>query len=246
MRNGRRFARLVLAFGVAAAVGLAGAQSMPGANAQATGRLDTVLQQMNAASEKFESAQADLRQELFTKLVSDTETETGIVYFMRKGKSTQMGMKMMPPTAQTVEFKDNTLRIYNPGTNQIQVYASTGKNQSLAETFLTLGFGGSGDDLKKAWTITDEGSEAMSDGSKTVQVEKLDLVSKDETVRKNFSHFTIWIDALRGVSLKQVSYAANGGRPTGDTRTAYYTNIRLNQKVDTAPFAIKCKNNKCS
>jgi hypothetical protein len=33
--------------------------------------------------------------------------------------------------------------------------------------------------------------------------------------------------------------------PTGDTRTVYYTNIRLNQPVSTAAFAINCKG-KCT
>jgi outer membrane lipoprotein-sorting protein len=243
-----RFTRLSFIFGAIAIAGVAIAGApVKGAlaAAQTSSHLDTVLQQMDAASAKFQSAQADLRQELFTKVVSDTETQTGMVYFERKGNSTQMGIKILPPNAQIVEFKDATLRIYNPGTNQIQAFPSTGKNQSLAETFLTLGFGGSGRDLAKAWTITDQGSEQITDGSKTVQVEKLDLVSKDDGVRKNFSHFTIWIDPLRGVSLKQVSYAASNGKPSGDTRTAYYTNIRLNEKVDTGPFAIKCKG-KCS
>jgi hypothetical protein len=86
----------------------------------------------------------------------------------------------------------------------------------------------------------------MSDGSKTVPVEKLDLVSKDPGIRNNYAtHITIWIDPARDVSLKQISYNASNGTPTGDTRTVYYTNIRLNQKVDMGPFAIKCKG-KCS
>jgi outer membrane lipoprotein-sorting protein len=199
-------------------------------------RLDTVLQQMNAASAKFQSAQADLRQELFTKVVEDTEGQKGIVYFLRKNGTTQMGIKMLPQPAQIVEFKDGTLRIFNPGTNHIDAYSASGKNQSLAETFMTLGFGGSGADLRKSWTIDDQGAEQMSDGSKTVPVEKLDLVSKDDTIRKNYSHVTIWIDPARGVTLKQVFFASNG-----DTRTAFYSNIRLNQPVDVAPFAIKCK-----
>jgi hypothetical protein len=38
------------------------------------------------------------------------------------------------------------------------------------------------------------------------------------------------------VTLKQEFFAANG-----DTRTAFYTNIRMNQTVDVGPFAIKCK-----
>ena len=110
---------------------------------------------------------------------------------------------------------------------------------------MSLGFGASGSDLAKSWNITDLGKDQMSDGSKTVPVEKLDLVSKDPSVKSNYAHITIWVDAARGVPLKQISYQANNGTPTGDTRTVYYTNIRLNQKVDLGPFAIKCKG-KCS
>jgi hypothetical protein len=71
-------------------------------------------------------------------------------------------------------------------------------------------------------------------------------VSKDADLKKNFTHVTIWVDPARAVTLKQVFYLATAGKPSGDTRTTYYTTIRLNQKVDTAPFAVKCKNNKCS
>ncbi len=72
-------------------------------------------------------------------------------------------------------------------------------------------------------------------------MEKLDLVSKDETVRNgNYTHITIWVDLVRDVSLKQVVLY-----PSGDTQTTIYTNIRLNQPIDLKAFAIKCKG-KCS
>jgi outer membrane lipoprotein-sorting protein len=122
----------------------------------------------------------------------------------------------------------------------VDVFTATGKNQALAETMMTLGFGGSGTDLEKAWDITDQGSEQMSDGSKQVQVEKLDLVSKDPTIRNNYSHITIWVDPARDVSLKQILFEASGGKSSGNTRTAVYTNIRPNEKVNTDAFAIKC------
>jgi hypothetical protein len=208
-----------------------------------------VLAQMNASSAKFTSAQADLRQELFTKALHDTETQTGQIYFLRKAGAIQMGMKMLPPDAtagtppaQIIEFKDGKLQVLNTGTNQIDQFTATGKNQSLAETIMTLGFGGSGNDLDKAWIITDQGPETLSG----VQTEKLDLVSKDATIKNNYySHITIWVDPVRDVALKQMLFAASDGQPTGDTRTVYYTNIRVNQPVDTNQFAIKCKG-KCN
>jgi hypothetical protein len=253
MRRRARWARwLLFAGALGSGVPLAGC-GVERVSAQAKpSPLDTVLRQMDAASAKFKSAQADLRQELFTKIVNDTETRTGQVYFLRKDNSTQMGMKMLPPDAkpgaapaQIIEFKDGKLRVFNPGTNHVDELSASGRNQATAETLMTLGFGGSGRALENAWTIEDQGTEMMSDGSETVPVEKLDLVSKDEVIRKNYAHITIWIDAARGVTLKQVSFAASGGKLSGDTRTVFFTSIRLNQPVDSGPFAIKCKG-KCS
>ena len=82
----------------------------------------------------------------------------------------------------------------------------------------------------------DKGSEQMNDGGKPVQVEKLDLLPRDPTVRNTYSHVTIWIDPVRDVTLKQEFFA-----PSGDTDTAIYTNIRLNQPIDLKAYAIKCQ-----
>jgi outer membrane lipoprotein-sorting protein len=246
--NSRR-AVLVLAATLGAAIAVTSFTGNRAVSAQAR---PAILNQMDAASAKFQSAQADLRQELFTKAVQDTETQSGQVVFLRSGGSTQMGMKIYAPDAKSgdapaevVEFKGSNLRIFYPGTNQLREYSATGKNQGLAETIMSLGFGASGSDLAKSWNITDQGKDQLSDGSKPVPVDKLDLVSKDPNVRNSYTHITIWVDAARGVPLKQVSYQANNGAPTGDTRTVYYTNIRLNQKVDMGQFTIKCKG-KCS
>jgi outer membrane lipoprotein-sorting protein len=98
------------------------------------------------------------------------------------------------------------------------------------ESFLTLGFGGSGTALEKQWTITSQGTETI-DG---VQTAKLDLVPKQESVKNTFTHAVIWVDPARGVSLKQQFFT-----PSGDQRINLYTNIKLNGKVDTKPFEIK-------
>jgi outer membrane lipoprotein-sorting protein len=239
--NPRAIPQIACLAAIVVLTGLARAQS------KTSGLPPAIQSQMDAASAKFTSAQADLEQELFTKVVHDTETQTGQIYFLRKNGSTQMGMKLLPPgaapgaqPAQVISFSGGKAQLFNPGTNQIDEAPATGKNQALAETLITLGFGSSGADLAKAWTITDQGAETLDDGKQPIKTEKLDLVSTDPNIRNNFTHITIWIDPVRDVSLKQISY-----QPSGDTRTVYFTNIRLNQPVDTAPFAIKCKG-KCT
>jgi outer membrane lipoprotein-sorting protein len=97
------------------------------------------------------------------------------------------------------------------------------------QTFLTLGFGGSGKELANAWTITDQGPETIA-GTRT---EKLDLVGKTDDIKNLFTHVTIWVDPTRSISLRQIFYTSNG-----DNRTADYTNIKLNAHVDTKPYDI--------
>jgi outer membrane lipoprotein-sorting protein len=214
-------------------------------------KLASVLADMDASSKTFQSAQADIRQEVLTKHpIEDIETRTGQIYFERKSGATQMGMKLLPPDAkpgapanQIVEFKDGKLRLLDTGTSQIDQF-NAAKNQSVAEALMTLGFGGSGTGLAKSFAITDQATEQMNDDSKSVTVEKLDLVPKDPSIKNNYSHIAIWVDSSRDVLLKQVFYLASGGTTTGDTRTVFYTNIRLNQKVDETPFSIVCK--KCT
>ena len=83
-------------------------------------RLDAVLKQMDEASAKFQSAEADFSKVLYEKIVNDNTTQKGTIYFKRAGSATQMGATVDPPAAQTVEYKDGKLRLFNPGTNQIQ------------------------------------------------------------------------------------------------------------------------------
>lgn len=197
------------------------------------GELDAVIREMDAASTKFKSAEADFRWDFYELVVKETTTQTGSIYFLKNGGKLEMGAKIVPPQAKFIEYKNGTLRLYDPTSNHITIL-NAGKNQAQYESFLTLGFGGSGSDLAKAWTIADLGPESLNDGQKMVETRKLDLVSKDANVRNMFTHITIWVDPTRAISLKQQFFT-----PSGDYRTAIYTNIQYNQPVNTKPYAIK-------
>jgi outer membrane lipoprotein-sorting protein len=222
--------RITASFFLVAALGIpsisALAQPKPG-------HLDEVLRQMDAASVKFKSAEADFQWDLFERVVNQTTSQKGTIYFEKDGAKTEMGAKIVSPAIKLLEYRDGTLRIFDPGPDHLTTILAK-KNQAQMDSFLTLGFGGSGKDLAKAWTVSDLGTESMSDGTNQVETAKLDLVSKDPGVRNSITHVTIWVDAERGISLKQVFYM-----PSEDRRTVVNTNIRLNQKVDLKPYEIK-------
>jgi len=195
--------------------------------------LPEVLHQMDAASTRFHSAQADFRWDLYERVVRQTTTQNGSIYFEKNGSSTQMGAKIEPPYTKFLEYKNGTLRLFDPGADHLTVLHA-GANQQQYESFLTLGFGGSGTALAKSWNITLQGHETLNDGSGPIDAVKLDLVPKDPKVAENVTHITIWVDLKRGISLKQQFFL-----PSEDQKTATYTHIRYNQKVNTASYAIK-------
>ena len=200
---------------------LAAAQPKPG-------HLDEVLRQMDAASLKFQSAEANFHWDLYERVVRQVTTQqAGTIYFKKDGSKTLMGAKMTSPSVKLIDYKDGVLRLFDVPTDHLTTVHSKGGQM---ESFLTLGFGGSGKDLLAAWTVSDMGPETV-DG---VETAKMDLVSKDPSVRNNITHVTIWVDPARDVSLKQVFYLTSE-----DTRTATYSDIRYNEKVDEKPYQIK-------
>ncbi len=192
-------------------------------------KLEASLKRLDVASARFSSAQAVFHKDLYNKLVGDHTPQDGSIYFVRTGGSLQMGARIDGPGARIAEYKNGVLRDLIPGRCYNTVQASG--NKAKFDSFLTLGFGGSGKDLAEAWNIVDMGQETL-DGAK---VEKLELVSKEQSVRNNYTKVTLWMDLDRGISLKQVLLS-----PSGDIDTATYTKIRLNEKnVNKKPFEIK-------
>jgi outer membrane lipoprotein-sorting protein len=188
-----------------------------------------VLAQMDTASAKFQSTQADFKWDVLQSVVNEHDIQSGTIYFERHGDSTSMAAYIKQPAPKSVFFDGSTLTLLQPEIKQETLF-SAGSNHAQYESFLTLGFGGSGKDLQSNWTIDCQGMEPI-DG---VQTAKLDLKPKQQSVANMFSHVTVWIDPTRSLGLKQIFY-----EPSGDNRTATYTGIKYNTKVPADMFKPK-------
>ena len=221
-------ATLLLVLGLLVWTGAALAQS-----SSSNADLQKVLGEMNAASARFHSAQANFEWDQFEMVVSSTDTQKGVIYFERTGGTTRMAADIETadgqPAKKTLVYQDGELKFFQPQINQLTVFHA-GKKQGQYESYLTLGFGGSGSELEKGWDITYQGMETI-DG---VQTAKLDLVSKSQAVRNNFPHVTIWVDPARAISLKQIFFEASG-----DKRTSFFRDIQYNKKISPSVFKIK-------
>lgn len=202
--------------------------------AQAQG-LQTTLAKMNAASQTFKGAQADFQWDYYERVVHDTTTDKGEIFFERAGAQMNVGAVLNGPDGkpkQVISYAGGVLESYTPGNSQMQVFHA-GANGSDYQGFLTLGFGGSGTDLEKKWNVTDNGPETLTIDGQQVPTEKLTLVPKDPGMAKNFKNVVMWVDNARGIGVKQVFYT-NGG----DYRTATYSHIRLGGRIDKGHYGI--------
>jgi outer membrane lipoprotein-sorting protein len=192
--------------------------------------LESVLSLMDKTAEQFRTAEANLIWDQYQKVVDETDTQKGKIYFRRSAKEVQMAADITDPApeSKSVLFSGNKVQMYQPRTNIIDVY-STEKNQEAFESFLLLGFGGGGHSMIKSFDMKYLGVEALPGGVNTA---KLELVPKSEKIRNNFDRFVLWIDA-RGISVQQQIFSGS------DYKLQKYTDIKLNQKLPDNVFTLK-------
>lgn len=191
--------------------------------------LESVLDQLDKAAADFKSTEADFVWDQYQKVVDETDTQKGRIYFVRHEKDTHMAANVSEPDKKDLVFHDGKLKFYQPRIDQITEYDAT-KNRGEVETFLVLGFGGRGHDLPKTFHVKFAGWETI-DGVRTA---KLELDPKSPKVKNTFAQIILWVDPARGVSLKQQFI-----EPSGDYRIAKYTNFKMNQKVSDDVFKLK-------
>jgi outer membrane lipoprotein-sorting protein len=197
--------------------------------AQETPSLESVLKKMDTAAANFHTAQADFVWDQYQKVVDEHDLQKGTVYYRRAGENIEMMAEIKEPDPKFVLYKDGKLQIYQPKIEQVMEYP-TAANRSEIESYLVLGFGGSGQDLAKSFEVSYQGEESI-DGIATW---KLQLIPKSEKMRNNFSKIFLWIDLNRGISVQQQFLQTQG-----DSRLAKYSAIRMPAKIGNDVFRLK-------
>jgi outer membrane lipoprotein-sorting protein len=140
-----------------------------------------------------------------------------------------MAADIKQPAPKYVLFHNGQVQLYEPNLQRVTEY-NAGKNKDEFESFLVLGFGGSGEDLKKEFDVKYSGMENVGG----VNAAKLVLTPKSERVKNMFATIILWIDPAKGVSVQQQFITADG-----DYRLAKYSDIELNKNIPDNVFKLK-------
>jgi outer membrane lipoprotein-sorting protein len=216
-----------------------GAKSAPAPKPADAITLQTVLQKMDAVAADFRTAQADFEWDNYQRVIDDViDVQTGTIYYRRVSNGIEMKadikksgptLAALKPDPKFVLVANGKARMYLPQPDQVTEY-DLAKNHSDLESYMVLGFGGSGQDLQKAFDVTFDGTENING----VATAKLQLVPKSENVRKVYNKMILWIDPEKGVSVQQQFFTAQG-----DYRLCKYSSIKMKEKIGDEVFKLK-------
>jgi len=202
------------------------------AGAQVAGEsaeLERILAQMDATAKKFGSAEANVVWDQYDRVINETDTEKGKIYFRREGGEIQMAADFTEPNTKYVIYSGGKVQVYLPKANEVDEYDAT-KHRSDVESFLVLGFGGSGKDLLQSYDVRFLGTETVNG----VAAQKLELIPKSVRLRNNIGRILLWIDPKMGISVQQQFFESSS-----NYRLAKYSDIHINQKLPENAFKLK-------
>jgi outer membrane lipoprotein-sorting protein len=185
--------------------------------------LEGVLRQLDAQDKTFRSLSADVERTKVTVVVNDRSTETGSILV----RGDKMLLQMKSPDTRTILRTGDTLYLYTPGLKRVEEY-NLGKNRTLVDQFLLLGFGTSGKELQKSYLITLMGEPTLDD-KKTVELE---LTPKSQEVRNQISKIQIWLDESSWLPIQQQFYETG----SGDYFIIRYSKIVRNPGIGESEF----------
>jgi outer membrane lipoprotein-sorting protein len=191
--------------------------------------LERVLNQMDAEARNFKAIEAGVVWEEYDSAIKESDTQKGKIYFLREGGQVQMAVDFVDPE-KYVRYTGGKVQIYLPKADEVNEY-NPGKHSGDVESYLVLGFGGSGHDLLKSYDVKFLGSETANG----VNAGKLELIPKSDRLRNDFiAKIFLWIDPARGISVQQQFF-----EPGGNYRLVKYSDIQLRQKLPDDVFKLK-------
>jgi outer membrane lipoprotein-sorting protein len=206
------------------ALALVSAAVCPAARAAGPLVLDDVLKQMDREQGQFQSLTASIERTKVTVVVNDRSMESGKIEIRRDGK---MRIELFYPDQKTVLRDGDHIYIYTPKIRRVEDY-DVGKHRDLVDQLLLLGFGTSGETLKKSYLITLQREEVL-DSQKVV---RLELTPRADNVRKQISKIDLWLNEANWLPAQQQFYETG----SGDYSIIRYLNVARNVPISDARF----------
>jgi len=194
-----------------------------GAQNRSAWTVQNVLRQLDGQARDFRSLSADVERTKVTVVVNDRSTENGTILV----RGDKMLLDLKAPDARTVLRNGDSLWVYTPGLKRVEEY-NLGRNRSLVDQFLLLGFGTGGKELEKGYLVAVLKEEKLDD-RKTVELE---LTPKSQGVRDQIAKIEIWLDETTWLPVQQQFVEAG----SADYSIVHYSRVVRNPDIPDSSF----------
>lgn len=193
-----------------------------------------VLQRLDSAAGRFQAMTAKVTYLTHTDVIDENSTETGDVVMKKVAPGEVQGLiNFTAPNQRSVTFEKRSVQIYFPKINTLQVYDLENHGEQL-DKFLMIGFGTSGSELAKDYTMMVLGAEAVK-GMPGIQAIHLELIPKSGEAREYVKKVELWIPEHGDPYPLREKIT----EPSGNSRTMTYSQLKINPPLQ--PEALKLK-----
>src|SRR5579863_2774176 len=159
-----------MSWGFAIIISLVVASAQQPSPTQNSAEPQRILSRLDQTAAEFRTAQAFFVWDQFHKVVDEHDFQKGTIYFRRAGNELQMAADISDPQPpKYVLYTDSKVQVYATKVDEVDTF-NTAKDRGTIESFLILGFGGSGKDMLKSFDVKYMGNDKV-DGIDTVKLE---------------------------------------------------------------------------
>lgn len=192
--------------------------------------LENVLAKMDEAAAAFRGMQARLNKTSYTAVIKDKSVESGSIAMRRAGaKSVQVLIDFTEPDRKSIAFRDRKAQIFYPKINTVQEW-DLGKFDALLGHSLLIGFGASGRDLARSYTMKLIGEETLGN----LKAAKLELTPRTAALQEYVTRIEIWIADSDTYPLQTKLY-----QPSGDYMLVSYSEVKLNPNLSDEDLKLR-------
>jgi len=195
--------------------------------------LHDLLLRMDKAAATFKAMTAQVTYVTHTDVLNEDNTETGtaIMQKVQPGEVEAL-VDFVNPDPHTLRIQKRRLEIYRPKIKQLEVYDLQNHGEQV-DKFVMIGFGTSGAELAKDYSMTALGSESLK--GQTAKFVHVRLVPRSAEAHEYVTNLELWIPEQGDPYPAREKILA----PSGDYRVVTYSDLKINPALPPAALQLK-------
>lgn len=189
---------------------------------------------MDKAASTFKAMTAQVTYVTHTDVLNEDNTETGTAVMQKvQPGEVEALVDFVSPDPHTIRIQKRRLEIYRPKIKQLEVYDDLEKHGEQIDKFVMIGFGTSGSELAKDYSMAVLGTESLK--GQLGKFLHIRLIPKSADAHEYVTNLELWIPELGDPYPAREKILA----PSGDYRVVSYSDLKVNPPLKADALQLK-------